>query len=83
MTTLFSPCVAVLPLINLCLAESNARDISAYVTNTPVLDHVTGILGASADDFAQTLTMTSFCYGLICHPLRLRCRDHTLSSDVR
>ena len=70
-------------LINLCLAESDAHDISAYVTNTPVLDHITGILGTSTDDFAQTLTMTLFCYRLICHPFHLRCQDHTLSSNVQ
>ena len=56
MTSLFSLLVAILLLSNLHFAESDARDVSAYVTNTPVLDHIAGLLGVSSDDLAQTLT---------------------------
>ncbi|KAH9006852.1 glycosyltransferase family 2 protein [Lactarius hatsudake] len=56
MTSIFSLLVAILLLSNLQFAEGDARDVSAYVTNTPVLDHIARLLGVSSDDLAQTLT---------------------------
>ncbi|KAH9045438.1 glycosyltransferase family 2 protein [Lactarius pseudohatsudake] len=56
MTSIFSLLVAILLLSNLQFAEGDARDVPAYVTNTPVLDHIARLLGVSSDDLAQTLT---------------------------
>ena len=56
MTSIFSLLVAILLLSNLQFAEGDARDVPAYVTNMPVLDHIASLLGISSDDLAQTLT---------------------------
>lgn len=55
-TSIFSLLVAILLLSNLQFADGDARDVPAYVTNTPVLDQVAKFLGVPSDDLAQTLT---------------------------
>ena len=55
-TSIFSLLVAILLLSNLQFAEGDARDVPAYVTNMPVLDHISRLLGVSSEDLAQTLT---------------------------
>ena len=55
-TSIFSLLVAILLLSNLQFAEGDARDVPAYVTNMPVLDHVSRLLGVTSEDLAQTLT---------------------------
>ena len=56
MTSIYSLLVAILLLSNIQFAEGDARDVPAYVTNTPVLDHIASLLGVSPDDLALTLT---------------------------
>jgi chitin synthase len=56
MTSIFSLLVAILLLSNLQFADGDARDVPAYVTNLPVLDHISRLLGVTSDDLAQTLT---------------------------
>ena len=56
MTSIFSLLVAILLLSNLQFAEGDARDVSAYVINPLVLDHISKLLGVASDDLAQTLT---------------------------
>ena len=55
-TSIFSLLVAILLLSNLQFAEGDARDVPAYVTNMPVLDHISRLLGVSSEDLVQTLT---------------------------
>jgi chitin synthase len=55
-TSIFSLLVAILLLSNLQFAEGDARDVPAYVTNMPVLDHISSLLGITSEDLAQTLT---------------------------
>lgn len=56
MTSIFSFLVAILLLGNLQFGEADARDVSAYIINTPVLDHAARLLGISSEDLTQTLT---------------------------
>ena len=55
-TSILSFLVAILLLSNLQSAEGDARDVPAYVTNMPVLDHISNLLGITSEDLAQTLT---------------------------
>ncbi|KAI0268292.1 glycosyltransferase family 2 protein [Gloeopeniophorella convolvens] len=54
--SIFSLLVSILLLSNLQFGEGDASDFSAYVVNTPVLDHIARLLGVSSEDLAQTLT---------------------------
>jgi hypothetical protein len=45
MTSIFSLLVAILLLSNLQFVEGDARDVPAYVTNMPVLNHISSLLG--------------------------------------
>ena len=56
MLSIFSLLVAILQLGNLQFRGGDAHDVSAYVINTQVLDHVARLLGVSSDDLSQTLT---------------------------
>lgn len=47
---------AILVLGNLQFGEGDHKDVSAYVTNPPVLEHAADLLGVAADDLAQILT---------------------------
>ncbi|KAH8092468.1 chitin synthase [Cristinia sonorae] len=56
MSSIFSLLVAILLLGNIQFGEGDARDVSAYVINTPVLDQVSRLLGVSSEEFGETLT---------------------------
>jgi chitin synthase len=56
LSSIFSLLVAILLLGNLQFGEADARDVSAYIVNTPVLDQIARLLGVPSDDLAQTLT---------------------------
>ncbi|KAI0065969.1 glycosyltransferase family 2 protein [Artomyces pyxidatus] len=54
--SIFSLLVAILLLGNLQFGEGDARDVSAYVINTLVVDQISRLLGVSSEDLSQTLT---------------------------
>ncbi|RDB20078.1 Chitin synthase 8 [Hypsizygus marmoreus] len=56
MTSIFSILVAILLLGNLQFHDGDAHDVSAYIHNTHVLDHVARLLGTTPDDLSQVLT---------------------------
>ncbi|EGN94962.1 glycosyltransferase family 2 protein [Serpula lacrymans var. lacrymans S7.3] len=56
MTSIFTLLVVILLLGNLQFTEADARDVSAYVANTQVLDQIARLLGVSSEDLTQTLT---------------------------
>ena len=53
---MFSLLVAILILGNLEFLEADAKDVSAFVANMPVLEHVARLLGVPAEDLTQALT---------------------------
>ena len=53
---MFSILVAILVLGNLEFREADAKDVSAFITNTPVLEQVARLLGVPAEDLTQALT---------------------------
>ena len=55
-SSMFSLLVAVLILGNLEFLEADAKDVSAYIANTPVLEHAARLLGVPAEDLTQVLT---------------------------
>ena len=56
LTAIFSLLVAILLLGNLQFGEADARDVSAYVANQPVLDQVARMLGVPAEELSEVLT---------------------------
>ncbi|KAF9463705.1 glycosyltransferase family 2 protein [Collybia nuda] len=56
MTSIFSLLVAILLLGNLQFRDGDASDVSAYIYNTQVLDHVARLLGTTSEDLNQVLT---------------------------
>ncbi|KAF5369698.1 hypothetical protein D9615_010145 [Tricholomella constricta] len=56
MSSIFSILVAILLLGNLQFQNGDAHDVSAYIHNTHVLDHVARLLGTTPDDLSQVLT---------------------------
>jgi chitin synthase len=56
MTSIFSLLVTILLLGNLQFGEADRTDVSAHISNPPVLDHVACLLGISPEDLTQTLT---------------------------
>ncbi|KAJ8453838.1 hypothetical protein ONZ45_g19545 [Pleurotus djamor] len=56
MSSIFSLLVAILLLGNVQFHDGDARDVSAYIANMPVLEHAARLLGVSAEDLGQTLT---------------------------
>ncbi|GLB34323.1 putative TRAFAC class myosin-kinesin ATPase superfamily, myosin family protein [Lyophyllum shimeji] len=56
MAAIFSVLVAILLLGNLQFQNGDAHDVSAYISNTHVLDHVARFLGTTPDDLSQVLT---------------------------
>jgi chitin synthase len=55
-SSIFALLAAILLLGNIQFGEGDARDVSAYVMNTPVLDQIARLLGVTSDDLGQTLT---------------------------
>ncbi|KAH7923638.1 glycosyltransferase family 2 protein [Leucogyrophana mollusca] len=55
-SSIFTLLVAILHLSNLQFTEADARDVSAYVANTPILDQAARLLGITPEDLSQTLT---------------------------
>ncbi|CDO75020.1 Glycosyltransferase Family 2 protein [Trametes cinnabarina] len=55
-SSIFGLLVAILLLGNLQFGEADARDVSAYVSNRPVLDQVARLLGVPAEDLSEVLT---------------------------
>ena len=53
---MFSLLVAILVLGNLEFLEADAKDVSAFVANTSVLEHAARLLGVPAEDLMQSLT---------------------------
>ncbi|KAJ3836134.1 chitin synthase [Lentinula raphanica] len=53
---IFSLLIAILLLGNLEFGEGDFHTVSAHVTNTEVLDHVSHLLGISSEDLSQALT---------------------------
>lgn len=56
LASIFGLLVAVLLLGNVQFGEADARDVSAYVANQPVLDQVARLLGVPAEDLSEVLT---------------------------
>ncbi|KAG5641699.1 hypothetical protein DXG03_004417 [Asterophora parasitica] len=56
MSAIFSILVAILLLGNLQFHNGDAHDVSAYIHNTHVLDHVARLLGTTPEDLSQVLT---------------------------
>ena len=56
MSTIFGVLTAILLLGNLQFSEGDASDVSAYITNTQVLDQVARLLGVGSEDLCQILT---------------------------
>ncbi|THH29875.1 hypothetical protein EUX98_g4302 [Antrodiella citrinella] len=56
MSSIFSLLVAILLLGNIQFGEGDARDVSAYVMNAPVLEQVARLLGVPAEELGETLT---------------------------
>lgn len=54
--SIFNLVVAILLLGNIQFGEGDARDVSAYVANLPVLEQVARLLGVSTEELAETLT---------------------------
>ncbi|KAI0317932.1 chitin synthase-domain-containing protein [Amylostereum chailletii] len=54
--SIMSLLVAILLLGNVQFVEADHIDVSAYVTNMPVVEQVARLLGVPAEDLAQTLT---------------------------
>lgn len=55
-SSMFSLLVAILVLGNLEFLEADAKDVSAFVANVPVLEHAARLLGVPAEDLTQSLT---------------------------
>ncbi|KAG5652272.1 hypothetical protein H0H81_005583 [Sphagnurus paluster] len=55
-SSIFGILVAILLLGNLEFQNGDAHDVSAYIPNTHVLDHVARLLGTTPDDLSQVLT---------------------------
>ena len=55
-SSIFALLVAILLLSNIQFTEADARDVSAYVANAPVLEQVARLLGVPADDLTQVMT---------------------------
>ncbi|KAG0695993.1 glycosyltransferase family 2 protein [Suillus ampliporus] len=55
-SSIFTLLVAILLLSNIQFTEADARDVSAYVANAPVLEQVAKLLGVSAEDLTLILT---------------------------
>ncbi|KAI0940344.1 hypothetical protein AcV5_001478 [Taiwanofungus camphoratus] len=56
LSSVFSLLTAILLLGNLQFGEADARDVSAYVSNVPVLEQVARLLGVSPEELGETLT---------------------------
>ncbi|EJF62220.1 chitin synthase [Dichomitus squalens LYAD-421 SS1] len=56
LSSIFGLLVAILLLGNLQFGEADARDVSAYVMNTPVLDQVARLLGVPTEELSEVLT---------------------------
>ncbi|RPD67384.1 chitin synthase [Lentinus tigrinus ALCF2SS1-7] len=56
LSSIFGLLVAILLLGNLQFGEADARDVSAYVANQPVLDQVARLLGVPSEDLGEVLT---------------------------
>ncbi|KAG9317940.1 glycosyltransferase family 2 protein [Chiua virens] len=56
LSSIFTILVAILLLSNVQFTEADARDVSASVSNAPVLERVARLLGIAADDLGQALT---------------------------
>lgn len=54
--SIFGLLVAILLLGNIQFHDGDAHDVSAYVSNTQVLDQVARLLGVSSEDLGQILT---------------------------
>ncbi|KAF5368190.1 hypothetical protein D9757_011309 [Collybiopsis confluens] len=53
---IFQLVITILLLGNLEFGEGDFHDVSAYISNIPVLDQVARMLGVSSEDFSQALT---------------------------
>ncbi|KAI0782569.1 glycosyltransferase family 2 protein [Abortiporus biennis] len=56
MSSIFGLIVCILLLGNLQFIEHDARDVSAYIANLPVLEQVARFLGVSSQELGDTLT---------------------------
>ncbi|KAH7888944.1 glycosyltransferase family 2 protein [Phlebopus sp. FC_14] len=56
-SSIFSVLAAILLLGNVEFAEADAQDVSAYVINMPVLQQAANLLGVSAEELSETLTL--------------------------
>ena len=55
-SSMFSLLVATLVLGNLEFLEADAKDVSAFIANMPVLEHASRLLGVPSEDLTQALT---------------------------
>ncbi|KAG1857448.1 glycosyltransferase family 2 protein [Suillus subluteus] len=55
-SSIFTLLVTILLLSNIQFSEADARDVSAYVANAPVLAQVAKLLGVSSEDLTLILT---------------------------
>lgn len=56
LSSIFTILVAILLMSNLQFTEADSKDVSASVSNIPVLEQVARLLGVVPEDLAQTLT---------------------------
>lgn len=56
-SSIFGVLSAILLLGNIEFGEADAQDVSAYVVNMPVLQQAANLLGVSAEELAETLTV--------------------------
>jgi len=55
-SSMFSLLVAVLVLGNIEFLEADAKDVSAFIANVPILEHAARLLGVPVEDLTQALT---------------------------
>ncbi|KAF8906646.1 glycosyltransferase family 2 protein [Mucidula mucida] len=55
-SSIFTLIIAILELGNLQFLDGDQHDYAAYISNAPVLDHVSRLLGVSSEELSQTLT---------------------------
>ncbi|EGO00358.1 glycosyltransferase family 2 protein [Serpula lacrymans var. lacrymans S7.3] len=55
-SSIFTVLTAILFLTNIQFGEADAQDVSAYVLNVPVLQHIARLLGVDTDELGESLT---------------------------
>lgn len=56
LSSIFTLIIAILELGNLQFVDGDQHDFAAYISNAPVLNHASRLLGVSPEELSQTLT---------------------------